>query len=161
MKTTLKSIGLAALASFAIYSCTADRKDNIQSLKWMLGKWESKTAEGVLYEEWQKGDDSTYLGHAFAISFEGDTTFSEKALITQRQGTITYSVTVNNEETTDFIMVSNEKVVVFENEEHDYPQRIIYEKSNADSLYAKIEGKVDGELTSEEFKYAKIKKEIL
>jgi len=40
-------------------ACKPERKDSIKSLKWMLGKWESQSADGVLIEEWIKSGDST------------------------------------------------------------------------------------------------------
>lgn len=44
-----------------------------------------------------------------------------------------------------------DKRVVFENAEHDFPQRIIYWMSNDGALHAKIEGKIKGEAASEEW----------
>lgn len=136
-------------------SCSSNESNDIKSLKWMLGKWQSVTEEGTLYEEWKKLNDSTYVGHAFAISAEGDTTFSENAEITEMNGLITYSVTVNDDESTDFTLVDSEGEAVFENVNHDFPQRIIYKKLSKDSLYARIEGTVDGEEQFEEYRYGK------
>lgn len=155
MKTQLFKASLICSTVFALQSCSNEKNNNISDLKWFVGKWESKTEEGILYEEWNEINDSTISGHAFAISSEGDTTFSEKANIVNRNGVIVYSVTVNNEQTTDFTLVDNEQQAVFENINHDYPQRIIYKKMGSDSLFARIEGNVDGADTFEEFRYGK------
>ena len=155
MKTQLLKASFICSSIFLFQACSTDKTVELSSLKWMLGNWESKTEEGTLFENWDKVDDSTYNGHAFAISTDGDTTFSENAKVILRNGQIIYSVTVNNEETTDFTLVDIEEQAVFENINHDYPQRIIYKKMASDSLFARIEGTVDGADNFEEFRYGK------
>jgi hypothetical protein len=157
MKTQLLSGSILLGSIFLLSACSTNEETEVNSLKWMLGKWQSSTEEGILYEEWKKVNDSTYSGHAYAITPEGDTTFSETAQITKSNGAITYSVTVNEESTTDFALVDNQDIAVFENIDHDFPQRIIYQKLAKDSLFAKIEGTVDGEDQYEEYRYVKSK----
>ncbi len=157
MKTQLLSGSIILSSIFLLSACSTTEETEVNSLKWMLGKWQSSTEEGVLYEEWKKVNDSTYSGHAYAITPEGDTTFSETAEITKINGAITYSVTVNEESTTDFALVDNQDIAVFENVDHDFPQRIIYQKLAKDSLFARIEGTVDGEDQFEEYRYVKSK----
>jgi hypothetical protein len=151
--------GACILYSLSILNaCAPERKDSIKSLKWMLGKWESHSADGVLIEEWTKANDSTFIGHAISISNDGDTTFSEISNIKERAGTITYELAVNEIDTAEFVMTQNDSSSVFENEDNDYPKLIVYKKQGKDSLYAKIEGEVDGSNSKEEFTYVKIKK---
>jgi hypothetical protein len=157
MKTQLLSGSIILSSIFLLSACSNTEETEVNSLKWMLGKWQSSTEEGILYEEWKKINDSTYSGHAYAITPEGDTTFSETAEITKINGAITYSVTVNEESTTDFALVDNQDIAVFENVDHDFPQRIIYQKLAKDSLFARIEGTVDGEDQFEEYRYVKSK----
>jgi hypothetical protein len=47
----------------------------------------------------------------------------------------------------------DEAMVVFENAEHDFPQRVGYERSSADSLKAWIEGSDKGQPRRIEFAY--------
>lgn len=157
MRTQLFSGSILLGATILLSACSSDDETEVKSLEWMLGKWQSNTEEGILYEEWKKVNDSTYTGHAYAITPEGDTTFSETALISEINGTITYSVTVNDESSTDFALVDNQERAVFENVDHDFPQRIIYQKLAKDSLFARIEGTVDGEDQFEEYRYIKSK----
>ncbi len=155
MKTHLLRLPILCCSMLIIASCNTDKTSRLSDLEWMLGNWESKTDEGVLYERWSKLNDSTFSGHAFAISLDGDTTFSENAKIINKAGTIIYSVTVNKTETTDFTLVDNEQQAVFENINHDYPQRIIYKSASSDALFARIEGTVDGIEEFEEFNYSR------
>lgn len=156
MKTQLLKASLFCTSLFLFQSCSDDKTTTLKDLKWMLGNWESKTDEGILYEDWKKVDDSTYNGHAYAISLDGDTTFTENAKVILRNGNIIYSVTGSDQESVDFTLVDIEQQAVFENVNHDYPQRIIYKNLSTDSLFARIEGTVDGAEESEDFRYGKV-----
>jgi len=53
-------------------------------------------------------------------------------------------------------MKSSDKTrIVFENLEHDYPQRILYWR-DGEKLCARTEGEIDGKSESEEWCYARI-----
>lgn len=157
MKTQIFSGSIMLSSILFLSACSTNEETDVDSLKWILGKWQSNSEEGILYEEWKQKNDSTYLGHAYAITLDGDTTFSESAEIIESNGHINYSVTVNDETTTDFALVDNQNIAVFENVNHDFPQRIIYQKLSKDSLFARIEGTVDGEDQFEEYRYVKSK----
>lgn len=50
-----------------------------------------------------------------------------------------------------------QKKVVFENREHDFPQRIIYWLDDDGSLRARIEGTIGGQSRSQEWKWEPMK----
>jgi len=57
---------------------------------------------------------------------------------------------------TPFPMKSSDKTrIVFENLEHDYPQRILYWR-DGEKLCARTEGEIDGKSEAEEWCYARI-----
>lgn len=156
-----KSCFLTATAFVSIVllqeSCTDPATKKMKKLNYLVGTWESKNEDGILYETWKQVNDSTYEGHAYAIS-NSDTTFSENTRIVKHNDDVIYSVTTSYDETTDFKLVSDDQETIFENKEHDYPQRIIYSQNGKDSLYARIEGLVDGGVVKEEFRYSKVKR---
>jgi hypothetical protein len=45
---------------------------------------------------------------------------------------------------------------VFENPDHDFPNRIIYRTPDADSLFARIEGKRNGRVSGVDFSLKRI-----
>jgi hypothetical protein len=49
------------------------------------------------------------------------------------------------------------KTAVFENPQHDYPQRVMYSPVSADSLFARIEGTIDGNKKASDFPYRRLK----
>jgi uncharacterized lipoprotein YehR (DUF1307 family) len=150
-KTTL------ILLLLAIVSCknAADNeKDKIKSANWLLGKWETKTADGNLSESWKQLNDSTFQGQSFFIKNK-DTLHKESILLQQIGENLIYSATIkgqNENKAVAFKMTSGtEKQLVFENPKHDYPQKITYTQIKKDSLVASISGVQLGKPSSEKF----------
>jgi hypothetical protein len=150
-KTTL------ILLLLAIVSCknSADNeKDKIKTANWLLGKWETKTADGNLSESWKQLNDSTFQGESFFIKNK-DTLHFETIILQQKGAELIYSATVkgqNNDKPVPFKITSEtEKQLVFENPKHDYPQKITYTQIKKDSLVASISGVQLGKPSSEKF----------
>lgn len=132
-------------------------ENKLDKLSWVLGTWEMGTPEGTFTEHWEETNDSTYAGRGTMVSPKGDTLFSEQIRLEQSGGVVYYKPVVsgqnNGQETvfTEKSLSANE--VVFENPAHDFPQRIIYKRPSDSTLYARIEGKVEGKDRQEEYQY--------
>jgi len=134
-----------------------ERKADISKIKqmeWIIGKWESISDNGILYEIWIKINDSTYSGKNYMISNK-DTVFSETISLELKNNDLFYIPTVNYQNNNLPIpfkcITSKGGEIIFENKEHDFPQRIIYKNPKPDSLYAKIEGYNNGKYREEVF----------
>lgn len=129
-------------------------KDKIKIADWLIGNWENKSPDGLLIENWQKVNDSTFSATSYFIK-EKDTLHFEKIVLSQKGEKLTYSATVNgqnNDKAIDFPSTSEtETKLVFENPQHDYPQKITYTKGANNSLTAEVTGKLQGKLTTERF----------
>nr|WP_315220666.1 DUF6265 family protein [uncultured Flavobacterium sp.] len=150
-KTTL------LLLLVAIFSCkkteTAE-KGKIKAADWLIGNWENKNPDGVLTENWEKINDSTFNAVSYFIKGK-DTIHFENISLVQKGETLTYFATVkgqNNDKPVAFPSVlETEKQLVFENIKHDYPQKITYTKGANNTLTAEISGKLEGKMTTERF----------
>lgn len=133
---------------------------NISDLGWLIGTWQTSDGEGSLNETWTKVDDKTFAGTTCAVQGT-DTLFSEKIALEQRSNGLYYIPTIqnqNNNQPIPFRLVSADKgEFVFENKEHDFPQRIVYTQPSPDSLYAWIEGTNNGEAQKEGFGMKRLK----
>ena len=87
--------------------------------------------------------------------------FSERIALQINGNDLFYIPTVdnqNNQQSVSFKLISdNNRSYVFENMEHDFPQRIIYSHPQPDSLHARIEGDVNGTYHKEDFLMARVK----
>jgi hypothetical protein len=85
----------------------------------------------------------------------------ERVELTFRGGKILYTPVVtdqNNEQPVPFSLSNlTGKKYVFENKEHDYPQRVIYNIISKEVLEARIEGKNKGKEMSSDFTYSRVK----
>ena len=135
-------------------------KEKIKATTWLLGNWESKSAEGSLKENWKQENDSTFSATSYFINAK-DTVHFETIRLQQVGEQLTYTATIkgqNNDKPVAFPLLSQtDKQVVFENLKNDYPQKITYTKVTADSIVAQISGKLLGKQSSEQFGLKKIK----
>ncbi|KAF2081857.1 DUF6265 family protein [Flavobacterium sharifuzzamanii] len=150
-KITLFALVLAAV------SCQKKEtveKDKIKKADWLIGNWENKTQDGVLSENWQKLNDSTFSAVSYFIKGK-DTIHSESIILAQLGETLTYKATVkgqNDDKPVFFPSTSEtEQKLVFENPKHDYPQKITYTKGANNTLTAEISGNLNGKPSSEKF----------
>lgn len=131
-----------------------------ESAAWLVGRWENNSTEGNLSEFWTKANDSTLLGESYFVIGK-DTVFGEKVELKQRGNDFIYEARVakqNDEKPVPFKLTkSSGNEMVFENPEHDYPNKIVYQKVSNDSLVAEIFGNKDGKAKSETFKMKRVK----
>ncbi len=126
--------------------------DGLASLSWMNGCWVSETETSRSDHWWMPGHGGTMIGIQRDVA--NDTTqFVEFVQINERDGRIVYDVSPSGQTRTEFALIEQgAQRVVFEKPDHDYPQRIMYE-SEGDVLTARIEGNVDGEFRSSEWRW--------
>lgn len=133
--------------------------EKIKSAQWLTGKWESKTADGILEETWKTKNDSVLSGTSFFIK-DQDTIHFETMSITQKEDNLVYEATIigqNNDQAIHFLLTSEtDNSFVFENPKHDYPQKIHYQLISKNKLKATISGKQDGKASAESFDLIKI-----
>lgn len=132
----------------------------LEKANWFLGRWENNSAEGNLSEIWTKENDSTFSGESYFV-IKNDTVFAEKVSLEERNGKLSYVVTVPNQNDAKpvaFELTKNStQKLIFENPKHDFPNKIIYNQVGSDSLVAEIRGMKDGKEKKEFFKMKKAK----
>jgi thiol-disulfide isomerase/thioredoxin len=135
-----------------VYSRNTDLKD----LSWLVGQWQGQVNEATYNESWSQPRQGTLDGSASMVDRSGKTIFSEKLHIEKIGMHVVYIASVNNQPPVLFTLSEvtwegNRPRWVFENREHDFPQRIIYIREAPDSLTARVEGVQSGKEEKEEF----------
>ena len=135
-------------------------EEKLAQLNWLVGNWKGRVESDNIYEQWSKKTDNTLQGHGYIISGKSlgqesqelDTLFSERMEIVARNGEITLAVRMAGQAETVFTATElTPGRAVFENPEHDFPNRIIYAQPTDGSLTATIEGKLNGKAARESF----------
>lgn len=146
----------------AIFSAQSQNfSDNdFKSLQSLQGIWKMETGRGPIYEEWQVKSNNKLSGRSYRIN-NSDTVIMERIELYIEGNSIIYSPVVsnqNNEQPVAFKLISNTgNRYIFENKEHDFPQRIIYNLVSKDSVHARIEGMRNGQERGSDFKYSRVK----
>ena len=137
-----------------------DQERSFRELYGLEGKWIMKTRRGAIGEEWKKIDDAYLQSRGFFINGSDTVQTETVALKDSKQG-IFYTSTVenqNNRQPVSFKLTSSaDHVFIFENKEHDFPKRIVYEFVSADSLHAYIDAGIDVPGKRQDFYYKKVK----
>lgn len=161
MKTKLV---LSVLVGLSIVSCgkktnteihvdeNKNTYEKIKSLNWLIGKWEMGNGDTLSIETWVLKNDSVLSATSMDIKNGKDTLRYEDITIEQRGNLLFYIPVVkgqNGGKPIEFKQnltendPSNGQEIHFENLEHDFPQRIMYQLLS-DTLYASISGPMDG-----------------
>jgi hypothetical protein len=145
----------AARAQQPVYSVK-----EFKPLYGLTGLWKMDGKRGALYEEWQVSGDNQLKGRSYKIN-NNDTLVLENVVISLQRDAIFYTPVVrnqNDQQPVPFKLISyDNKRYVFENKEHDYPQRVIYELVSANELRARIEGSRNGKESGSDFNYSRVK----
>jgi len=152
------------LFSFLLALCSgsiAQQRTSVSDFSFLKGSWTMNTAKGRIVESWKMSKDSGMDGISFSISNSGDSTLLETIRIYESAGSIYYEPSGNgpgNDSTVSFKLISVENgIFVFENRNHDFPQRISYQSQSASNVLAWIEGTVNGKFRKIEFPYSREK----
>lgn len=122
----------------------------LEDLAWMTGHWAATVGDVHMEEAWIGPAGGVMLGVHRDVP-AGGTAFFEYLRIEVRGAQVIYIASPMGRGATEFALVQVEhRRAVFENQEHDFPQRIIYRR-DGDRLSARAEGVVDGELRAEEW----------
>src|SRR5690606_5590003 len=137
-----------------------ENSEKIDQLQWLLGTWINENGEEFSQESWSQENPSTFT--AFSFTQVGkETVFAETMALEQKADSLLLTVATanqNEKKPVTFKMVSSEKgKFIFENKNHDFPQRIVYTNPAKDSLHAWIEGNVNGEAKRVDFSFSRKK----
>jgi len=140
---------------FSLLACapaTAQTTD-IRSLAWLAGCWISTSGDRVVEEHWMPPRGDSMLG--MSRSTRRDSLRGHE-LVVIRSGPegLVYRAYPSGQASARFpVLEAVPGRVVFEDPEHDFPQRIGYRTRGPDSLLAWIEGSTDAGMRRIEFPY--------
>jgi Domain of unknown function (DUF6265) len=131
----------ALLFSVLLFGCSGS--GTIEEVDWMLGHWAGLDENDLTFHEnWRRGEKGTFVGTGCTLSPDGDTLWKESLKVEMVEGVPYYVADVpGNKGAVLFKMIKgDEKEAVFENKDHDFPQRITYTLNNTKAITVKLEG---------------------
>lgn len=149
---------LLALGSGARGVESGGNNVSASDLAWMSGTWVREQGDRRSEEVWTVPAGGTLIGLARSVSGNRTTNF-EYLRIETRGGNLVYLASPGGRcPATPFVMIEHEnRRVVFENKENDFPQRIIYWSESDGVMNARIEGDAGGAPRSMEWSWSRAK----
>jgi len=139
------------------FLCVADvgfaQQVTVDRVAWLQGCWRSTRGETTIEEQWMAPRGGAMLGMGRTV--RGSTLAEyELVLIKEQEGHLAYEAHPSGQPTATFMTTTaSDSSVVFENPQHDFPQRVGYRRNGADALDAWIEGQANGKSRRVDFSY--------
>lgn len=132
---------------------------SLQRLGWLQGCWRHEGQNRIAEEQWMAPRAGAMLGAARTVR-EGRMTEHEFVVLRElADGRIAYEVSPSGRPVTVFTSITlDDNGVIFENLQHDFPQRVAYQR-RGDELAAWIEGparNAPGQMRRIDFPYRKV-----
>ena len=122
----------------------------------MAGCWETSSPQRTVEEQWTAPRGQTMLGTGRTVR-DGRTTEYEFVVISVKDGRLAYEAHPSGQPSAVFLSSElSDTRVLFQNSDHDFPQRVAYERQSADALLAWIEGSQNGRTRRVEFPYRRV-----
>jgi hypothetical protein len=149
---------LAVAATTALAAGPRQERQGTASLEWLAGSWTGMDGSTRVEEHWMRPAGGVMLGVHRDLDSAGFVWF-EYLRIETRAGTTAYAAMPGGRPAVMFPLKEiTRNSVVFENQENDFPQRIIYRLNDDGSLLARIEGMENGALKTKEWVWKKASK---
>lgn len=140
----------AIVLTLSTLLCACARPES-QQFDWLLGCWESTRPNSTITERWTKSNGE-YTGVGKVMQ-DGKRVVFETLVIrpTVRDAFELVASPVGERPTVFLATVVSHRQVMFEDLDHDFPQRIMYRSDDDEMLHARLEGRVDGQQKSADF----------
>lgn len=122
------------------------------SLEWMSGTWVAKSPGATVTESWV-GPGNGMMVAANLSTWSGGRKLYEFLRIGETAEGLSYYASPGGRAPVEFRMKElGERRIVFENPQHDFPQRILYWREG-EQLVARVEGNAGGKEKREEWRF--------
>ena len=156
MSSTMRCVASVLLVLAIASPAAAQGTNRIASVAWLAGCLEMRSASRVVEEQRMAERAGTMLGMGRTVGARGLGDY-ELTLIQEDGGRLQYVAHPRRQPVATFVAtVASMDSVVFENKEHDFPQRVGYRRLGADSVLAWIDGTSNGKAQRFEFPYRRV-----
>ncbi len=144
---------LAGLVVTLSVATASTQESGIQRVAWLQGCWETVSPQRTIEEQWMAPRGRSMVGVSRTV--RGDSLVEYELMVLREQmDRLSYEAHPAGQPSAVFLSRTvGDSSVVFENLQHDFPQRIGYQRSGPDLLLAWIEGTENGQARRVDFSY--------
>jgi hypothetical protein len=148
---------LLLLSSLPAAVDTVAAATGISSLSWLSGCWAYDGRDPGSGEHWMPPAGGTMFGISRTVSASKTIEFEYMRIAETDEESLALFASPSGQSPARFDLLSlNDHEVIFENPEHDFPQRIIYRLGDDGALLGRIEGQSDGRPIAVDFPLTRI-----
>lgn len=152
----MQALLLVAMSAGEPAAVAANAPQRIEQLSWLEGCWESGSAARTVEEQWMTPRGRSMLGMSRTVK-DGALVEYELVVIREVGAGLVYEAHPSGQAAATFpCKAVKDGEILFEDPEHDFPQRIGYRRDGADAVVAWIEGTRDGKERRIEFPYRRV-----
>jgi hypothetical protein len=149
--------GVVAASLFFASAAAGAVESDVGRLAWLAGCWSAEGAEPGSGEQWMPLAGGSLLGMSRTVRQQKTVAFEFMRIAQAPDGQVTFFAQPSGKPPVGFPARSlDDTEVVFENLDHDFPQRVIYRFVAPAQLRARIEGLRGGALKRIEFPMARV-----
>lgn len=117
----------------------------LDQLAWLAGCWNADGAEAGSQEQWTTAAGDSMMGMSRTIKGGKVANYEFMRITTANDGAVIFHAQPSGQDGASFTATAlNANEVVFENQGHDFPQKVIYRFQPPATLRASIEGTHNG-----------------
>lgn len=155
MRRSASAPAFALTLLLAAAPALAAEPSTVEDLAWMAGNWTQEAGGKVVRETWLPPVQGAMAG-VTQTHRPGKPASTEFSTITTGPGGVTFTAYVTGQPPTPFVLKPGAPgEAVFENPDHDFPQRVIYRTCGED-LCARIEGLINGQARGMDWRYSRV-----
>lgn len=149
--------GVVAASLFFVSAAAGAIESDVGRLAWLAGCWSVEGAEPGSGEQWMPLAGGSLLGMSRTVRQQKTVAFEFMRIAQAPDGQVTFFAQPSGKPAASFPARSlDDTEVVFENLDHDFPQRVIYRFVAPAQLRARIEGLRGGSLKRIEFPMVRV-----
>lgn len=147
---------LATSTSFAQVTEVTASNITIADAAWLAGCWRMDAGSIAMEEQWMSPAGGAMLGMNRSLR-GGEFRGYELLILKPVDGRLIYEAHPSGQEPAEFASSHvSDTLLVFENPAHDFPQKLVYHRSRADSIVARVFGAVGDEKPAFEVPFERV-----
>jgi hypothetical protein len=134
----------------------APQAGGVERVAWLQGCWELSSEQRTVEEQWMAPRGGSMIGMGRTV--RGAALVEYEFIVIRQQGDrLAYEAHPSGQPPAVFLSSTlNDSTVVFENPQHDFPQKVGYQRTGENTLLAWIEGTEKGKTRRIEFPYQRV-----
>lgn len=148
---------VSVFSAFFFFGCNQFER-TFNGFEKMIGKWKAADGDMAFYETWEQKGERMIGG---GIILQGkDTAFGEKLIVEYINNKLVYIADVQGQSPVMFTCTKmNEANWIFENSDHNFPNKISYNLISSTKLLVILEGVEENVAKKEQLNFTKIQDE--